>query len=84
MNFFLMTFFFRYFNQPSPRAILLTNLSFLVFFFCPAVIVPLTMFFEPLAMPIFFKWLLTAVLSTVLSYLTAWLLYKIPFIRKIF
>lgn len=84
MNFFLMTFFFRYFNQPSPRAILLTNLSFLVFFFCPAVIVPLTMFFEPLAMPIFFKWLLTSVLSIALSYLIAWLLYKIPFVRKIF
>ncbi len=84
MNFFLMTLFFRYFNKPNPKATEQANLSLLVYFLCPAVIVPLTMFFEPLAMPIFFKWLLTAVLSTVLSYLTAWLLYKIPFVRKIF
>lgn len=83
-NFFLMSFFFRYFNKPNPKVVQLTNLSFLVFFLSPVVIVLLTMFFESLAMPLFFKWLFTAVLSIAGSYGLAYLLYKIPFVRKIF
>ena len=84
MNFFLMSFFFRYFNSPSPKAIELSNLSFLVYFLSPMLIVPLTMLFESTQIPIFFKWLFTAFLSTIGSYTIAYLLRKIPFVRKIF
>lgn len=84
MNFFLMSFFFRYFNNPSPKAIELSNLSFMVYFLCPIMIVPLTMFFEPLHLPVLFKWLFTSILGTAGSYTLAYLLYKIPIIRRIF
>ena len=84
VHFFLMSFFFRYFNKPSERAVQISNLSFLVFFLCPVVIVLFTIIFESLALPLFFKWLFTSVLSAALSYLLAFLLYKIPIMRKIF
>ncbi len=84
MNFFLMTFFYRYFKQPSQNGVQLSNISLLVYFLCPVVIVSFTIIFEPLSIPVFFKWLFTAVLSSAVSYLLAFLLYKIPIVRKMF
>lgn len=84
MNFFLMTFFYRYFNQPSQNVVQLSNISLLVYFLCPVVIVSFTIIFEPLSIPVFFKWLFTAILSSAVSYLLAFLLYKIPIVRKMF
>ena len=82
--FFLMSLFFRYFNKPSGRTVVMSQLVYTVFFICPAAIVPLTMIFEPLALPVFFKWLLTAVLSTVLCFLLAFMLRKIAILLKYF
>jgi len=82
MNFFLMSVFFRFFNSQSERAVVLSNLVYIVYFICPAVIVPLTKLFEPMALPVFFKWLFTAILSTVICFAVAYLLRKIALLLK--
>ena len=77
INFFLMSIFFRYLNRPSGKAVVLSRLVYTVYFICPAVIVPLTILFEPVALPVFFKWFFTAALSVVGSFALAFLLRKV-------
>ena len=77
INFFLMSIFFRYLNRPSGKAMVLSRLVYTVYFICPAVIVPLTILFEPVALPVFFKWFFTAALSVVGSFALAFLLRKV-------
>ena len=82
INFFLMSIFFRYFNSQSKISEQLSRLVYIVYFICPAVVVPLTMLFEPVALPVFVKWLLTAILSTVGCFIIAFLLRRISLLLK--
>lgn len=74
---FLMTFFYKYLNKPGKFAITLSKISFIVYFFFPVSVIPFTYLFEPMSIPLFFKWFFTGALSCITTFALAYVIYKI-------
>ncbi len=81
-GFFFAILFFKYFNNKSKKIKYLSDISIGVFLVHPLPIVLLVILLEPIAAPIMVKWLIVSVLSTLVSFLLASLLNRIPMVRQ--
>lgn len=81
---FLTSFFLQNFNKPNPQTSYLASLAYMAFVLHPFAIVPLTFLLESTPMPLLLKWFITSTVSCVVCFAAAYLLRKIPGLKKIF